>query len=205
MASKSYFFSERAKALCSALTRNALLVMVALALIGCRLPSQEGLKSPYWGTEQADIEQPAAAQTDQGLIKPTIPPERQMEEAGPPQQGQPPRPVRVVIEPQADPKPQKNDWEDDRIRSAAIEMARATPSVKKMKICLDIKHSEWWVILYEDLGPAIELRQFVWNKDQKRFEPHLVLDRIPREQLERHASESEPGRACEAVEVGGKP
>ncbi len=179
--------------------------MVVLALMGCRFPSQEGLQNRNWGPGEAVEEQAGAPQADQQLIKPVIPPERHAQEAGPPPKEQPPQPVRVVIEPQADPKSQKSDWEDEKIKTAAMEMARAMPLVKKMKICLDIKYGEWWVILYEDNGPAIELKQFVWNKDQRRFEPHLVQERIPRDQLEKHVAESEPGRACEVVDVTPKP
>jgi hypothetical protein len=180
--------------------------MVALALVGCRLPSQEGLKDSTWDPPPTSGEQAEAPQAGQRLIKPVIPIERQTDAASPLQKGEQTRPpIRVVLEPPPESKPQKNDWEDDKVKKAAIEFAKAFPSVKKMKICLEIKQSEWWVILYEDNGPVVELRQFVWNKSEEKFEPHLVPDRIPRDQLDRHAAESEPGRACEAVDVGTKP
>jgi len=179
-------------------------VMLALALVGCRLPSQEGLKNATWDPPQTDKEQSGAPSAGQGLIKPVIPLERQTEAVSPPQKAEPPQPIRVVVQPEPESKPQKNDWEDQKVKSAAMEMAKASPSVRKMKICYEVKHDEWWVILYEDNGPAIELKQLVWNRSQERFEPHLVVERISRDQLEKHVAESEPGRACEAVDVAPK-
>jgi hypothetical protein len=180
-------------------------IMLALAIVGCRLPSQEGLKNRNWGEAAPAKEDIGAPGDGQQLIKPMIPPERQIDGASQQEKDQPPRPVRVVVKPQAESRPQKNSWEDERIKSAALETARAIPSVKKMKICLDIEHGEWWAILYEENGPMVELKQFVWNRAENRFDPHLVLERIPRTQLERHLAASEPGRACEAVVVTPKP
>lgn len=206
MGPESHFLFGWAKALCAASIGNALPLLVALALVGCRLPSQEGLKNSSWDPPPTAEEQAGAPQARQGLIKPVIPLERQTDAPSPPQKGEQPQPpIRVVLEPPADSKPQKNDWEDDKVKRAAIELAKAFPSVRKMKICLEVKHSEWWVILYEDNGPMVELRQFVWNKSEEKFEPHLVPDRIPRDQLDRHAAESEPGRACETVDLGTRP
>lgn len=179
--------------------------VLALALVGCILPSQEGVRNnTKWDPPQTDQGPATTPKTGQGLVKPMIPPEARKEAVTPPTKNGPPTPVRVVVEPKDRGQPKKQDWEDQKVKSAAVELAKTLPSVKKMKICYEVKHDEWWAILYEDSGSMIELKQFVWNRQQEKFEPHLVMQRIPATQLQQHLVESGPGRACEPVDLGPK-
>lgn len=83
------------------------------------------------------------------------------------------------------------------MKAEATNMAKAFPGVKKIKICYEVESDEWWVILYQDIGTAIDLKQFVWNRENQVLEPFLVLKQIPRTQLQEHLSKKEKGRACE--------
>ena len=90
-------------------------------------------------------------------------------------------------------------WEDQKVKRAATDILRKYPSVKKVKICYAVKDDEWWVILYDDVGTHYELRQFIWDRDQGRLRPFLVLKRIAKNQLQEHLAASEPDRACEVL------
>jgi hypothetical protein len=202
---KDYGAKRLASILSSTLLQKMLLAALALALAGCLIPSQEGVRNnTKWGPPQTDEGAPAAPKTGQGLVKPVIHPEPPREAATPPAKHGPPTPVRVVVEPKDRGQSKKQDWEDQKVKSAAVELAKTMPSVKKMKICYEVKHDEWWAILYEESGSMIELKQFVWNRQQERFEPHLVMNRIPADQLQQHLVESGPGRACETIDLGPK-
>ncbi|MFH0822734.1 MAG: hypothetical protein V2B18_08270 [Pseudomonadota bacterium] len=86
--------------------------------------------------------------------------------------------------------------EDQEIKRLAMAMAKDMPGIVKLKICYAIDYDEWWAVFYEDTGTLIDLKQYVWNKIQRAFEPHLVVKQVPRDRLEAHAAEREPGKAC---------
>jgi hypothetical protein len=96
--------------------------------------------------------------------------------------------------------PRSREWEDQKVRNAAMEMARGTSKVKKGKFCYSVKHDEWWVILYEDAGNVYDVKQFVWNRDRERLEPHLVLKTIGKNRLEEHLISGDGDKACEPFE-----
>jgi len=79
-------------------------------------------------------------------------------------------------------------------------MAKASPEVKKIKICYAVKQHEWWVILYERGQGFFELKQYIWNKESEKLDPFLVVKRIPEARLQQHLTEEEPGKACEILE-----
>jgi hypothetical protein len=97
-------------------------------------------------------------------------------------------------------EPQGKRWEDQKVRTAAVELARGIPTVKKIKICYEVEEGEWWVSLYDDAGTAIDIKQYVWDPESERLEPHLVLNRIPRSQFQRHLKGKQQGRACEIID-----
>jgi hypothetical protein len=102
-------------------------------------------------------------------------------------------------------KSQKRQWEDQKIKESAFEVAKGYPNVSKIKICYAVKDDEWWVTLYDDIGAAIDLKQFTWNRELEKLEPFLVLKRIPSNRLQAQLSEEEPGRACEILTVPREP
>ena len=91
-------------------------------------------------------------------------------------------------------------WEDQKVKIAALDLAKSKPSVAKIKICYDARHDEWWVILYDRLGGEIDLKQFVWNRETDTLDPFLVMKRIPEGKLEEHAVREEKDKACEAFD-----
>ena len=93
-----------------------------------------------------------------------------------------------------------SNWEDQKVRIAALELARSIPSTRKVKICYDAKHDEWWVTLYDRQGAMFDLKQFVWERESEKFEPFLVQQRISESKLEEHVKREEKGRACEAFD-----
>ncbi len=212
-----------------ALLTTGLLSIVALLGSGCIVPSQESMRKAGWSLQNPSDSQPETRTGSGPLIKPTIPQEStgisqaaqtpedastrpehaaQMPAATdnpfeekprpkdePPKQYEPPQPARSQN------GPPKQEWEDQKVRDAAAELAKASPEVKKIKICYAVKEHEWWVILYERGEGFFELKQFIWNNESERLEPFLVLKRIPAARLQQHLTEEEPGKACEEMEL----
>jgi hypothetical protein len=211
-----------------------LIVLVATCaafLPGCLLPSQETLKKSSWPGQGTSVPEPEARSTQQTLLKPVIPPETSSKtesddaptsapQAEPPQKiaaaPQPSpsaapaasdasaaaRPTSAKPEPET--KPGTKQWEDEKIKTLALDVAQNSPAVVRLKACYYVKHDEWWVIAYEDTGGPIELKQYIWNRDQERLEPFLVLKTIARDRLEEHLNSSEPDRACEVIPLPPK-
>ena len=206
-----------------------LLGFVALFGSGCIVPSQEALRKADSSLQQPQTPQSQASTEGSALLKPVIPssteatpqpstppdndsvklegPERMpalstdnpFEEKPVPtaENSKPEKPLPAPIEQTAH---VKQDWEDQKVREAAIEMAKASPLVRQIKICYAVKAHEWWVILYEQGDGFIELKQFIYNKESEKLDPFLVVKRIPTTRLQQHLSEEEPGKACEIVE-----
>lgn len=99
----------------------------------------------------------------------------------------------------------ETQWEDQKVKQAAMELRDAHRSAQKMKLCYAVKDDEWWVIFYEDAASHYELRQYVWDRDRERLDPFLVMKRIPRDRLKQDLSDSEPDRACEVVDLASPP
>lgn len=172
----------------------------ALCLGSCVIPTQEALKNSA-GTLQNPQAAPTGAPADaKGLIKPMIPPEAPPGRSESEPEPKVPNPVRVVVDRSKEPAPQRPEWEDQKVRAAAEKLAQAVPNVKGIKLCYTVKNGEWWVTLYEDIGTLLNLRQFVWDREQERFQPHLVQQRIAKNALERHLAESDLDQACETLE-----
>lgn len=102
-------------------------------------------------------------------------------------------------------KSHETQWEDQKVKQAAMELRDAHRSAQKMKLCYAVKDDEWWVIFYEDAASHYELRQYVWDRDRERLDPFLVMKRIPRDRLSQDLSTSEPDRACEVVDLASPP
>jgi len=100
-------------------------------------------------------------------------------------------PVQVRIS-----KPQD---EDQQVRTAALELSRSIGPVQKIKLCYVTKDEEWWATFYEDIGPVIDVKQFIWNRDSERFEPFLVLKRIPKSKLTAELKREERDRTCTVI------
>lgn len=203
---------------------------MALLGSGCIVPSQEGMRKADLSLQRPSDSQPEMKTGSGPLIKPSIPQEsaatspapRTPENASarpedaaqrptvgtdnpfdekPKPKAEPPKTYEAP-QPPAGPKgPAKQEWEDQKVREAAVEMAKASPEVKKIKICYAVKEHEWWVVLYERGEGYFELKQFIWNKESERLEPYLVVKRIPAARLQQHLTEEEPGKACEVMEL----
>ncbi len=190
----------------------ALALSCALAICSCVLPAKRSAKPTEPAAGVAE-EKPADQETD--LIKPTIPGEEAPSadakpyEPSPEPTGSPASTGEAPIagSPETDGEPlsgveaQPERWEDQKVKRAALRIAENLSAVKKMKICYAIDKDEWWVVLYDEVGPSIDLKQFIWNREEERLEPFLVLKRIPSSQLETHLTKRRPGRACEVVDV----
>jgi hypothetical protein len=178
----------------------ALLSAMALFLGSCVIPAQEALKDQSDSPQNGPTAQQGKTAGGQGLIKPSIPPEAPLGAQASGQEPPAPKPIRVVIDNKKEPPAVPRDWEDQKVKAAADALVKSSPNVRKIRICYAVKYDEWWVTLYEDIGPFFELKQFVWNREQERLQPHLVEQRIAKTALERHLKESEPEQACEALD-----
>lgn len=98
-------------------------------------------------------------------------------------------------------KSDETEWEDQKVRHAAMGLRDAHGPAQKMKLCYAVKDDEWWVTFYEDAGSHYELKQYVWDRDLERLEPFLVLKRVGKERFDQHLSMGEPDRACEVIDL----
>jgi hypothetical protein len=103
----------------------------------------------------------------------------------------PPPSVQVRIS-----KPQD---EDQQVRTAALALSRTMGPIQKIKLCYVVKDDEWWATFYQDIGPVIDLKQFIWNRDSEKFEPFLVLKRIPKSKLAADLKREERGQTCSVI------
>lgn len=86
---------------------------------------------------------------------------------------------------------------DPEVRKAALEKAASLSAVEYMKICHKTDKDEWWVILYDNIGLFIDVKQHVWNKQTKKLERILALKQIMPSKLEANLRTNEGGRKCE--------
>jgi hypothetical protein len=86
------------------------------------------------------------------------------------------------------------------VKAAAMELSRVMPGIKKLKVCYAVKEDEWWVTLYEESGPAFELKQYTWNREQDKLEQFLVQKRLAADRLQSHLTEHENDMACEVLD-----
>ncbi len=180
------------------------LLMVALLVVSMALASCLCVPAAAAPPDQPGgyTRQVGADQGSSGLIKPAIPPDSQ-EAADPNSVASANRPAGPGDQtPAAGPAnlSQAAGWEDQKVKNAAFEMARSIPSVTKIQVCYALEDDEWWVILYDDLGSAIDVKQFVWNREQELLEPFLVINRIPRGSLDLHLTRRTPDRACQILD-----
>jgi hypothetical protein len=208
---------------------TGLLWIAALFGSGCIVPSQEAIRKAGGPLQNPSTTQSEMRTESGSLIKPVIPqevaptsqdaetPEHGSVKPGPAAQmpavntdspfAEKPEPKdrqpkldEPLQPPSGQSRPAEQEWEDQKVRDAAVIMAKASPEVKKIKICYAVKRHEWWVILYEQGQGFFELKQYIWNKDSEKLEPFLVLKRIPAARLQQHLAEQEPGKACEILE-----
>jgi len=187
------------------LCTTAFLSALALSLGSCVIPAQEALKNSAGGPQNSQAAPGGDAANAQGLIKPMIPPEAPPRPGESLQESEVPKPIRVVVDRTKAPSPPRQEWEDQKVKAAAQELAKSIPNVQGIKLCYMVKNDEWRVTLYEDIGPMFDVKQFFWDREQDKFQPHLVQVRIAKNALDRHLAESDLDQACETLEPGPVP
>ncbi len=201
--------------------RTKLVLGICAALCyGCIIPSQEALRNPSISDQSRSEAKPSG--TNKGLIKPYIPSERGPAQTVAEQQSaasfspESSAPVAEIPEktetseaPVVTPAvsvasnsthAKDRKWEDQKVKAAAMELSRGMPGIKKLKVCYAVKEDEWWVTLYEESGPAFELKQFTWNREQDKLEQFLVQKRLAADRLQSHLTEHENDMACEVLD-----
>jgi hypothetical protein len=161
--------------------------------------SEKGLIKPYIPSERAPVqpipEQQPELATSPGASSPA--PDLEGRETSEAPIAAPP-----VSANSSTPSARDRKWEDQKVKAAATELARRAPGIKKLKVCYAVKEDEWWVTLYEELGPGFDLKQYTWNREQDRLEPFLVSKTIPADRLQSQLAEHEPDMACEVMDAG---
>jgi len=114
------------------------------------------------------------------------------------------RPARRPSTPEVIPeKPtEKLRPEDEaaRVKKAARDLASTVGQIKRMKVCYSKKDKEWWAILYEDMGSSVDVKQFIWSAESEKFEPFLVMKRIPKAKMDAEAKKDEIDKTCTVVD-----
>lgn len=206
--------------------RSVVMILVVLFLVGCLAPTRQTAKqapplaNPPGPTSfglptEAPTPVPAPP-PDQGLIKAYIPEDESAEsgqpsaQTAPPQAAVPPQTLSwagTAREGSNPPRQSKSDeqkkkggqWEDQKVTGLALEEAKGIPSVQAGKVCYDTEYDEWSVILYDDTGPILDLKQYIWNRDSERLEPFLVKKEIPPSRLKSHLNQKERGKLCKPL------
>lgn len=172
----------------------------ASSILGCLAPLQGIVKQT--DKEPGIVRDNEPGEKSAGLIKPEIlsddaqsPVRRDQSNGGPPQK------PAVGMGPRTEsPRASKGEREDQQVKNAALEMARAFPSVVKIRVCYAVDGDQWWVTLYDDTGTAIDLKQYTWNRQLEKLDPYLVLKRIPRSQLHADIARKKQGTVCEVID-----
>ncbi len=86
---------------------------------------------------------------------------------------------------------------DPDVRKAALEKAAGLSAVEYMKICHSADKDEWSVILYDNIGLFIDVKQYDWNKEKRKLERVLALKQIMHSKLEANLRKKEGGKTCE--------
>ena len=97
------------------------------------------------------------------------------------------------------------NFEIDEVRQAALDVAKNIDTIKKIRICHHKTEDEWWVTLYDDIGPLIDLKQYVWDRDSEKLTPFLVLKRISKARFELQLISKDPDKTCEVMDPPPKP
>lgn len=172
----------------------------ASSIFGCLAPFQATVKQT--DKEPGIVRDNEPGEKSASLIKPEIRSEDAQSPARRDQSnGGPPRKPAVEMGPKAEsPGASKGEREDQQVKKAALEMAKAFASVVKIRICHAVDGDQWWVTLYDDTGTAIDLKQYTWNRQSEKLDPYLVLKRIPRSQLYADIARKKQGTACEVID-----
>ncbi len=98
------------------------------------------------------------------------------------------------------PPDQTDDSEEERdVREAALKLIKNSEnpeSLINIKICYVTTDREWWVSIYDDLGSQIDIKSYIWDRENQRLRPFLVLTRIPKKKLSQHLRTSGSDRLC---------
>jgi hypothetical protein len=202
------------------LKRHSITILLVLILLStqssCVLRSSDTMREPEVAPAGRNVaSQALAAPRSRGLIRPVIPHESAGEKDSSVPGGQPSSgsdgpagtstaPVAGSQQPNAVPDARESrkrrEWEDQKVKQIALDLAAKTPGVKKIKVCLAFKNDEWLIVLYKDVGSAYELKQYFWSKDRPEPEAYLVFERVPKSRLAEHLSKTDPDRACETLD-----
>ncbi len=203
--------------LANAYVMVAMVTLTALLSTGCVLSSRSS--NVPQGSQAQGYGQQSRQQSQKGLIKPYIPGSPDAPDASqqsgvgeatdlrPPSASQGEGTNRGVPARAGSPPPAsqgtpqgRNQWESQKVKAAAIKIAKTVPAVIKIKVCYAVENDEWWVTLYDDHGELIDLKQYTWNREKLALEPFLVLRQISKSQLEHDLTQKTSGRACEILD-----
>lgn len=86
--------------------------------------------------------------------------------------------------------------QEEKVKKVAIETLKGLSSPIKYTICYDEENDEWWLTVYEDIGHALDVKQYFWTPQQEKLEPFLVLNRIPKGRLTAELSKQSDRKKC---------
>lgn len=92
--------------------------------------------------------------------------------------------------------------QEDKVKKAAIEILKGLNSPIKYTICYDEENDEWWLTVYDDIGHALDVKQYFWTPAQEKLEPFLVLNKIPKGRLTAELSKKSDRKKCSIYEPG---
>jgi hypothetical protein len=164
----------------------ALLASFLLLQFGCKAGADKVVK----GGAEAVVEQ-AADKAAQKTIKPEPPAPNPPKTAG-----------RIGKKAKSS---ENKISEADEVKQAAMNIAKNIDTIKKIQICHVENEDEWWVTLFDDIGPVIDLKQYFWDRDSETLRPFLIQKRISKSRFESQLTSTSPDRTCEVMDPPPKP
>ncbi len=154
--------------------------------------------------EPSPKERPESAKSKDSREAPHSQPEKAVEPTSVPtrdrEQNQPKETrAQSVAGTSAHAKKSKHMDEEQQVKAAVRELAKSLEAIAKIKVCYVTKDDEWWATFYEDIGPVIEVKPFIWNRESEKFEPYLVLKRISKSKFETDLKRDDPGQKCDIL------
>ena len=102
----------------------------------------------------------------------------------------------------AESKVEKTFSEEEKVKKTALETLKGLTAPIKYTICYDEENDEWWLTVYDDIGHALDVKQYFWTSSQEKWEPFLVLNRIPKGRLNAELSNKSDRKKCSIYEPG---
>lgn len=178
------------------------LLVVALVFSGCLLSGIDSVKRTPTPGEAADSER---GSVESGLVDSSSRVEAKPDATRGDRKKDELEPAKAADPARVEGQTSKSLTPEERIEQESLRLAKEHGPLDSAQLCYIKKDQEWWLVLYKDIGSAIDIKRWYWNWEKEEFAPFLVLDRIPRSKMEEQLTKKERGRTCRTLPLPPAP